>query len=356
MSKITLSTKKDHNITMIPNAFIDHYMSAASGSYVKVYLYLIRCLSDSSKEISVSAIADHLEETEKDIMRALLYWEKSSVCSISRDDANQIVSILFLPLDCGSKNDYEVSDSFVSEPESIPIAKVIVKPSYSDVQIEQLTGISEVSKLMNDLEQSLGRTLKSTDVQLVLYLYESLGFSSELILYLYEYCISKNKKNPSYIETVAIAWAEEGIRTIEEARLSSQGYQGIYLSISKAFGLNRAPGMIEQQYIERWSKEFRFSEALVTEACNRTLLTIGKPDFKYADKILDNWHHRGITDLNGVAASDLEHAKAASYNSENRKPITQNKSISNNKFNVFPQRKYSDDEFTSMEQRLLNRN
>lgn len=32
-------------VTLIENTFIDRYMPAANGEYVKVYLYLLRCAS-----------------------------------------------------------------------------------------------------------------------------------------------------------------------------------------------------------------------------------------------------------------------------------------------------------------------
>jgi len=42
---------------------------------------------------------------------------------------------------------------------------------------------------------------------------QKIGFPADLILYLYEYCASRDKKNPAYIEAVALSWAEQGIRT-----------------------------------------------------------------------------------------------------------------------------------------------
>lgn len=368
MGKITLSTQKNQNITMLPNAFIDHYMPTANGSYVKVYLYLIRCFSDPFCEVSIATIADHLEETEKDIIRALLYWEKTFVLSLEKNEFNQITDITFLPLEPSMEEPKapakeKIISSLILPKKIAPTPllrshsakQITAKPSYSSVQVEQLTGIDEVSNLMHSLENLYGRTLNSTEVQLVLYLYESLEFSSELILYLYDYCISKDKKSSSYIESVALAWAEEGIHTVEEAKTNSRSHQNITYCVNKAFGLNRSPGMIEQQYIDRWGKLFGFSEEMITEACNRTLLATGKPDFKYADKILENWKEREITDLGGVAILDQEHSRQQA-NSQDTKKTTDTKLSNNHKFNLFPQRKYTDDEFSTMEQRLLNRN
>lgn len=51
-------------------------MLSANGSYVKVYIYLAKCIQAGEKNLSVSSLADKMDNTEKDILRALNYWEK----------------------------------------------------------------------------------------------------------------------------------------------------------------------------------------------------------------------------------------------------------------------------------------
>ena len=63
--------------TCVPNVFIDRYMVHASGEFVKIYLYLLRCINGNKSELSISKMADKFEHTEKDIKRALCYWEKT---------------------------------------------------------------------------------------------------------------------------------------------------------------------------------------------------------------------------------------------------------------------------------------
>lgn len=63
-------------VTAVADEFIDQYMAAANGEYVKVYLYLLR---HQSEPVSVDAIADALNHTESDVRRALAYWEKAGV-------------------------------------------------------------------------------------------------------------------------------------------------------------------------------------------------------------------------------------------------------------------------------------
>lgn len=81
MKELKLTKYVQTNATVLDNEFIDHYMVRANGEYVKVYLLLLRHMNQSSGYLSVSELADLLECTEKDILRALRYW-KSEDCSI----------------------------------------------------------------------------------------------------------------------------------------------------------------------------------------------------------------------------------------------------------------------------------
>ncbi len=433
MSAILLNTSRERGVTLVPNSFIDEYMPVASGSYVKVYLYLLRCVhSFGDVSITISSIADHLDETEKDIIRALCYWEKVSLIRLERDSKKEIISMTI--------NDPESKESEISNentysqgyrdgepmttytPPAYPAssaeaapdgdytknglkeniseagaytnssydntpyddsptdetayadmsnaripedrkAHMFEKPTYSEAQIKQLTENDEVKWLLNIIEIYLDRLIKPMDMQLILYLYESLGFSAELIMYLYEYCISKNKKNPSYIEAVALSWAEEGVDTVEKAEAKTALFNSNYTAINKAFGLNRAPGQIEKQFIEKWLNKFGFSIDIIVEACNRTILLTQKPDFKYADKILENWNKKGVKELSQISKLDEEHskdkaanaAKAAAVAAANSGKPAKPQTAAPNRFNAFPQRSYTEADYSSMEQKLLQK-
>ena len=76
MANITLINSLPGLATYIPNEFIDNYMTEANGEYVKIYLYLLRCMGKPDCDFSLSKVADHFDYTEKDVSRALKYWEK----------------------------------------------------------------------------------------------------------------------------------------------------------------------------------------------------------------------------------------------------------------------------------------
>lgn len=361
---LTLSLGAKTEYTMISNAFIDHYMPQANGSYVKVYLYFLRLLGDPSCTGTISLAAELLDETEKDIERALGYWEKERLVKLARGADAVITDITFLPVPeqqaTGGIPEKHTVTASIPEKEkfsgsSAPVQRRFEKPDYSEAQITALTSLDEVKWLMSRLEQTLGRLLKPADLQTLLFLYESIGFPAELIAYLYEYCASKNKKNASYIEAVGIAWAQSGVDTIEKAEMETATYNQNYTVVNRAFGLNRAPGSIEMKYIHRWSNTFGFDNSIIEEACNRTMLSTSKPDFKYADKILTSWHEAGIKKKGDIAALDSEFARKNMANTKGRENLSRTTPPPQNRFGAFPQRRYTASDYSEMEGMLLRK-
>ena len=89
-----LHLPNDSGVTPVENRFIDLYMPSANGEFVKLYLYLLRC-AHSGRELSVSSIADFFDHIEKDVKRALSYWEKLSLLQLQCDEVGNITDIYF---------------------------------------------------------------------------------------------------------------------------------------------------------------------------------------------------------------------------------------------------------------------
>ena len=70
--------------------FIDNYMVDANGEFVKVYLFLLRHLDDPCSSLTLTMIADCLNNTEADVLRAFRYWEKKGLLRTERDADGKI--------------------------------------------------------------------------------------------------------------------------------------------------------------------------------------------------------------------------------------------------------------------------
>ena len=97
MATITLQNSSLMEVTILSNTFIDNYMPEANGEFVKVYIYLLRSLSNAPVSFSLEQMADRLLCTERDILRALKTAINSAVscCSLPTDRSRQF--LLFPP-------------------------------------------------------------------------------------------------------------------------------------------------------------------------------------------------------------------------------------------------------------------
>lgn len=373
MNEITLNSQKAIDVTTISNIFIDYYMPAASGSYVKVYIYLLRCLTGNVKNFSISFLADHLDDSEKDIIRALKYWQKVNLLELATSETGEILSITLKEPSALPKNIAAPTVAAAAVTDTITPVKAVStsekntktpsedmpsRPEYSNVQIEALKQDEDIQKMMDIVEKYCKRPLKSDDIQFTLYLYESLGFSKELIWHLYEYCIGKHNTHISYMEAIALNWKEAGIQTPDEADAYSIKFNSTYTAVMKAFGLNRYPAEVERHFIDHWIKDFHFEAPIILEACNRSILNTQKGDFKYADKILESWFNSGVKRVADIKTQDIR------YNASKKVRSTQNSSTTrtdtvqkplNHQFNAFPQRNYTAEDYRKIEKQLLKR-
>lgn len=357
MSYITITTEKNETYSSISNFFIDYYMTSASGEFVKVYLYLVRQLS-SREPISVAEIADHFNLTEKDICRAIKYWISQDVMRLNYNDKKEPVGITLLPLQDKSHQksdsmdglsllsmDYMVEDNSpaaIAASATAQAASAQTAPVQANTQnISAATDISTVpahalplkaavtpeilrkkqedgilSDLIFETEAYFGRPLSMPETESLIYIYDQLDFSQELIEYLIEYCLTMGKASFRYAETVAASWYEKGIDTVEKAKSDSNAYNPFYRKVFSELGIRRGnPTSIESAYIDAWSNEMNFSEDLILLACQKAILS--KPqsaNFAYVNGILENWHKNGVKSLRDVQQLDLDFMKKKTDN------------------------------------------
>lgn len=370
MAMITLQNSSMTEVTILSNTFIDNYMPEANGEFVKVYIYLLRSLSNAPVSFSLEQMADRLLCTERDILRALKYWAKQELLVLDFTDSDKLCGIALLSPDKHTENASSVSASVetvstVEQPAiqaasapsaavepSVPTGKASSdkKQELTPERIRELKQNEEIIQILYIAEQYLGKTLSPTESQKLLFFYDGLGLSADLIEYLLEYCVSHNHKSIRYIEKVAIAWAEEGITTVEQAKRSNSRYNKEYFTILKALGItNRNPVETEITLMDTWLKTYCFSMEIIQEACNRTVLQTGQASFQYTDKILEGWKKKEVKTLDDIRSLDDEHQKRRqSKKAASRKPAAP---ASNNRFNNFEQREY---DFSEYEKHLLN--
>ena len=216
--------------------------------------------------------------------------------------------------------------------------------------LKELKQNDEIVQLLYIAEQYLGKTLTPTEMKKILFFYDELKFSPDLIEYLIEYSVSRGHKSMRYIETVALAWADEGITTVTMAKEANSRYAKEYFTIFKSMGISgRNPVDTEISLMNTWLNDYGFTMDIIQEACSRTVLSTGQPSFQYADKILSGWKDKNVRTLADVRLLDAQHQRQKLEKNTQRKAAS--KPAASNRFNNFHQRQY---DFNEYEKKLLN--
>jgi len=372
MSNISIrDARLQRELTILTDIFIDEYMAQADGTSLKVYLFLIR-QAHSSEGVSLSRIKELLNISDRELKEALSFWEQAGLLSFTfrkergKEKIQNIELLPVLPLeenetarlffdglslsrDNGSDVGESVSKAGQAEEETRPASEGI--PELSSARMKEIKDSKESRQILFITETYLGRPLTTTDMRRVLYLYDGLGFSFDLIDYLTQYCVNKGKKSLRYIEAVGLAWHREGIRTLEDAKASTEfSASKLHYQIFKLFGIrSHDPILPEIQIMDRWTNDYGYTQELIGEAARRTLAKTHEPSLQYADGILTSWHKANVKNLDDVARLDAAHkaeAAAARARETSSPAASSQKQGAVNRFNDFSQRNYDYDQIS----------
>ena len=316
---------KSLGFTPVNNIFIEKYMPQARGEFIKIYLLMLK--HDISGELGVSSsiLASSLNLLESDIMNALNYWNDQGVIKFTQIDKMGNFNVEFVDL--------------IEEPTT----------STKQVDLLEALGSTTTKDMLKDIEILLARPLSPNEMSIYLNWQREFGFSSELILILMEYCISKGKSDSRYIEKVALSWHDLKITTIEQAQNLITKAEDKWINIRKILtylGITNTDIMKPQQdLIEKWLLIYKFPNEIILKACDICFERLNRADFKYIDGILTNWNKNNIKTLEDIALKDTKNIKNTkyqkNYNNNEKAPL---------KFNNFEGREY---DYDSLEKKLL---
>ena len=342
MGFLTIYQNNYTDSTVISNRFIDEYMADANDAQLKIYLYLLRTVN-ARLDTSIGDIADKFNYTEKDVKRALTYWEKKRLLFLDYDSHKNITGIHLLDSSAianpsvNTAVTYPFVNTAPHEQPQLPLEK----PIYTADQLRDFKADENTARLLFVAEQYLKKPLSPNDMQTIFFSMDKLGFSEDLTDYLIQYCVDRGKRDLRYIEKVAISWAEQGITTQKQAAALAGKYDKTVYEIMRALGKNNLPTETEVAYIDRWRKFYGFESDVILTACERTVLATDSHRFEYADSILTNWYKAGVHHKGDIKSLDENH----------RRNRTNRPAASTNKFNQFTQNEY---DFDALEKEILS--
>ena len=268
--------------TPVSNVFLEEYMPKARGEFIKVYLLLLKYNFTGEPGVNSSILATNLNLLESDIMNALNYWHDEGVIKLVPIDKMNNFKIEFLDLSEGNHS---------SSQNSVDLLSALDESNNKD--------------MLKEIESLMCRPLSTKEMTTYLSWQTEFNFSSELILILIEYCVSRNKKDLRYIETVAINWHNTGIKSSDEAQAYIKKTEDMWNDIRKILkylGIQNMNIMKPQEtMIEKWLLTYNFSVELILKACDICFERLNRADFKYIDGILAKWFKDGIKTLDDVA-------------------------------------------------------
>ena len=344
MSRLTIYKENVSDTVAVSNRFIDHYLADANDAQIKVYLYLLRMVT-SAIPTSISDIADKFNHTERDVMRALSYWEKLGLIAIEYDAKGEICGVqipsagedrqggaqIYAMSDYVDQTPAQASDRMTSQQPQVQARQngedlsaasqaqtalqqpeqgfFIQKREYSRDEIKALKEKDDFSQVLFATETYFARPLTKTDLQTLAFISDQLEFSPDLLEYLVEYCVSKDHRDMHYIEKVAIAWKQAGIKTVRQAKNRSSRYEKIVYSVMKALGRGQNEvTQTEADYILGWYHGLGFSEEVILLACQKAVLATESNRIAYTDGILKNWHKDGLKTTTQIQKAEEKRA------------------------------------------------
>lgn len=254
--------------TPIDNKFIDKYLPEAKGEFIKVYIICLRCAL-SNIEVSLEDIASKLNLLQTDVIKAFEYWEDKGLLHLSNDG-----SVEFLDENTASnKSSNLFFDGFTKD-------------------------------MFEHIEKLIGRPLYSKEMITYMNFLEDFNFTPEVVILLVEYCTARKKTDIRYIEKVAIAWHDSGIKSIEDAQKHIKIHEdkwNKYRTIANYIGLKDSDiSKPQEEFMEKWIFKMGFSLDVILEACRICIMRINEGNFSYIDAILSDWYKSGIKKIEDI--------------------------------------------------------
>lgn len=189
-------------------------------------------------------------------------------------------------------------------------------PEYTAGDIKNALDSDEKFKfVLESTQKKLGKILSTADTQALLGIYSWLGLPAEVICLIVTYCITESEKKygkgrrPTMrtIESQAKTWYNLGILTTEQAEeyLRNLEYKGTKVAeLTRLLHLGgRALAPTESRYINAWIDK-NYPTELIMEAYDITVVRTNKLEWKFMNKVLENWEKEGCK-----AKADLEKEK-----------------------------------------------
>ncbi len=297
-----------NTVFAVPCALVDRHIKLAGKEQLQVILWVLRHAGETFRPEELARALGISEDSARD---ALEYWTDRGLLA-DRDGILQPVPQpkgTQLATFAGTVPILSAEQEQKPAPEQPPKTtkkQRMAKPDAAYLAA-RIKDSADIRSLMQEAESTLG-ILSPAMTATLLASCDDYGLPVEVVVMLVHYAKEVGKTSTAYIDSVAKDWAQSGVFTLEAAEQKLQELSERRLAwgrVSAAAGLSkRSPSKKEGETAYRWVYEWNFSPEMLSAAYDRCADNTGKFSMAYMDKILADWHEKGIRNL-----SDLDGAE-----------------------------------------------
>lgn len=270
-----------NSVFAVPSSVVDDYIKTASGDNIKILLFLLR---NSGRYLSADDISSAVAISTEQVSDSLLFWKQRGIIDINGDDIQP------------SEKPCQPRETAERRIDNSSVKRVV--PDFMPKEIaRKVKGSDEADYLFKRCEAMYGRTLTHNEQNTLMIILEDVCMPVEVAMIMLEYCFSIGKATPSYLRSLASDWMDKEINSIDKAEslvLELKNYHSAESRFRKMFEMTSAFSKAQKEMISTWVNTYGFSDEMINEAYQITLDSTGKLAFPYMNKILSEWHEKGI--------------------------------------------------------------
>ncbi len=185
--------------------------------------------------------------------------------------------------------------------------------------IEWMDKSKKTQAFVKACEDIYGDIFNQTELSIVLTFYKEYKMKDECILMILGYC-RENGYTMAYAKRIFMRMVDNGINSPADVKREIEFMQknnSYEAMVKRIFGIDRALASREKPIIEKWHREFSFTEEEVTLAFDRAA-AVNKATLAYCNKILTSWREDGLKnaeDIKSYLASKKDSSKSGGKNS-----------------------------------------
>jgi DnaD/phage-associated family protein len=269
--------------TLVPDIFISEYMPALKSEYVKIYVYCL-FLAGKNKTPSVQELSHILDLPAETVKSGLVFMGNLELLKWAGD------GVVLADL-----KEKEINRFYRPKSTSSP---------------DEAAAASRRSSKRRQLIQAINNTFFSgimapswyTDIDAW---FDRYGFEEDVMMLLFRHCFDNGALTKPYILKVAESWHAKGIRNSSEVERHMREYaaaKGAAKQVQKKLKLRKPLDEYQEALVDKWVNRLGFSMEIIELALKRSIYATNA-GLAYYDRILEDWHRRGLDTPEKIAAA-----------------------------------------------------